>query len=325
MCSVLLAILLYGCSLSSKEDAALKNLNTYFADPQKYVDNNVINSVYDETSKQYSRLDYSLFVQTVSSMHCVNSAFNKEENVFTFSVDVPNPAIIQKAMNTDSAFITSCRQLSIDDIAEKTKQYVLNIIQSESCPMITKEITLQSVDGQFVDDTEFVKLALEVVNYNYSIESAVISGSAASDNTQNDDTQIPVITINDKSTSFVVECGGGNALIGNVVLKKGEDAVNYLKNLSKANSSLAVDTTDTCYFIEYDVTNLSTNSVTITNGFILKDEKLLKNTGFFPVGLTESGTIEVGETISLSTFLVGHGSSVLLWYLPETSTCYELQ
>ena len=117
-------------------------------------------------------------------------------------------------------------------------------------------------------------------------------------------------------SDFVVKINKNRILISNVKISENDDALKQLKQLSQNNALIKIRSTDSIYFIQYDVTNLSPTTITLENYFTLGNQNkcMFTNSGFHIEGLTASVKLKQGVTSSFCCALVGDASSQLYYY-----------
>lgn len=120
----------------------------------------------------------------------------------------------------------------------------------------------------------------------------------------------------DNLQDFVALLHKNKILVSNVQVFTGEEALDKIIAISEANKNLQLNNSDNLFVITYKMTNLSKKTITLDNMFHLGDSSyhLYENTGFHVEGLTPPSKVKYGETIDMTTALIGNSGSSLYFY-----------
>lgn len=305
----LVLVSLVGCG-SEKINAenAIKQIETY-ATSENSTTEQMLSSL-----KNGSSYDACLqYLKTIKLSDFSSSSDENKQLVATCTVSIPTIDSIKAALNTSKHFKEEYKAVSKDKRKECIYGYLTNILLSSDslkftetklkCSGVDEKTVMQSLEQQF-DSSCQAALSTFALTEFYTDEANA-----------GEITKTNFVEASDFS-DFVVKMNKNRILISNVKISENDDALKQLKQLSQNNALIKIRSTDSIYFIQYDVTNLSPTTITLENYFTLGNQNkcMFTNSGFHIEGLTVSVKLKQGVTSSFCCALVGDASSQLYYY-----------
>lgn len=305
----LVLVSLVGCG-SEKINAenAIKQIETY-ATSENSTTEQMLSSL-----KNGSSYDACLqYLKTIKLSDFSSSSDENKQLVATCIVSIPTVDSIKVALNTSKHFKEEYKAVSKDKRKECIYGYLTNILLSSDslkftetklkCSGVDEKTVIQSLEQQF-DSSCQAALSTFALTEFYTDEANA-----------GEITKTKFVEASDFS-DFVVKINKNRILISNVKISENDDALKQLKQLSQNNALIKIRSTDSIYFIQYDVTNLSPTTITLENYFTLGNQNkcMFTNSGFHIEGLTASVKLKQGVTSSFCCALVGDASSQLYYY-----------
>lgn len=305
----LVLVSLVGCG-SEKINAenAVKQIETY-ATSENSTTEQMLSSL-----KNGSSYDACLqYLKAIKLSDFSSSSGENKQLVATCTVSIPTIDSIKAALNTSKHFKEEYKAVSKDKRKECIYGYLTNILLSSDslkftetklkCSSVDEKTVMQSLEQQF-DSSCQAALSTFALTEFYTDEANV-----------DEITKTNFVEASDFS-DFVVKMNKNRILISNVKISENDDALKQLKQLSQNNALIKIRSTDSIYFIQYDVTNLSPTTITLENYFTLGNQNkcMFTNSGFHIEGLTVSVKLKQGVTSSFCCALVGDASSQLYYY-----------
>lgn len=253
------------------------------------------------------------YLKTIKLSDFSSSSDENKQLVATCIVSIPTVDSIKVALNTSKHFKEEYKAVSKDKRKECIYGYLTNILLcSDSlkftetklkCSGVDEKTVIQSLEQQF-DSSCQAALSTFALTEFYTDEANA-----------GEITKTKFVEASDFS-DFVVKINKNRILISNVKISENDDALKQLKQLSQNNALIKIRSTDSIYFIQYDVTNLSHTTITLENYFTLGNQNkcMFTNSGFHIEGLTASVKLKQGVTSSFCCALVGDASSQLYYY-----------
>ena len=305
----LVLVSLVGCG-SEKINAenAVKQIETY-ATSENSTTEQMLSSL-----KNGSSYDACLqYLKAIKLSDFSSSSGENKQLVATCTVSIPTIDSIKAALNTSKHFKEEYKAVSKDKRKECIYGYLTNILLSSDslkftetklkCSGVDEKTVMQSLEQQF-DSSCQAALSTFALTEFYTDEANA-----------GEITKTNFVEASDFS-DFVVKMNKNRILISNVKISENDDALKQLKQLSQNNALIKIRSTDSIYFIQYDVTNLSPTTITLENYFTLGNQNkcMFTNSGFHIEGLTASVKLKQGVTSSFCCALVGDASSQLYYY-----------
>ena len=305
----LVLVSLVGCG-SEKINAenAVKQIETY-ATSENSTTEQMLSSL-----KNGSSYDACLqYLKAIKLSDFSSSSGENKQLVATCTVSIPTIDSIKAALNTSKHFKEEYKAVSKDKRKECIYEYLTNILLSSDslkftetklkCSGVDEKTVMQSLEQQF-DSSCQAALSTFALTEFYTDEANA-----------DEITKTNFVEASDFS-DFVVKMNKNRILISNVKISENDDALKQLKQLSQNNALIKIRSTDSIYFIQYDVTNLSPTTITLENYFTLGNQNkcMFTNSGFHIEGLTASVKLKQGVTSSFCCALVGDASSQLYYY-----------
>lgn len=305
----LVLVSLVGCG-SEKINAenAIKQIETY-ATSENSTTKQMLSSL-----KNGSSYDACLqYLKTIKLSDFSSSSDENKQLVATCIVSIPTVDSIKATLNTSKHFKEEYKAVSKDKRKECIYGYLTNILLSSDslkftetklkCSGVDEKTVIQSLEQQF-DSSCQAALSTFALTEFYTDEANA-----------GEITKTNFVEASDFS-DFVVKMNKNRILISNVKISENDDALKQLKQLSQNNALIKIRSTDSIYFIQYDVTNLSPTTITLENYFTLGNQNkcMFTNSGFHIEGLTVSVKLKQGVTSSFCCALVGDASSQLYYY-----------
>ena len=253
------------------------------------------------------------YLKTIKLSDFSSSSDENKQLVATCIVSIPTVDSIKVALNTSKHFKEEYKAVSKDKRKECIYGYLTNILLSSDslkftetklkCSGVDEKTVIQSLEQQF-DSSSQAALSTFALTEFYTDEANA-----------GEITKTKFVEASDFS-DFVVKINKNRILISNVKISENDDALKQLKQLSQNNALIKIRSTDSIYFIQYDVTNLSPTTITLENYFTLGNQNkcMFTNSGFHIEGLTASVKLKQGVTSSFCCALVGDASSQLYYY-----------
>lgn len=253
------------------------------------------------------------YLKTIKLSDFSSSSDENKQLVATCIVSIPTVDSIKVALNTSKHFKEEYKAVSKDKRKECIYGYLTNILLSSDslkftetklkCSGVDEKTVIQSLEQQF-DSSCQAALSTFALTEFYTDEANA-----------GEITKTKFVEASDFS-DFVVKINKNRILISNVKISENDDALKQLKQLSQNNALIKIRSTDSIYFIQYDVTNLSPTTITLENYFTLGNQNkcMFTNSGFHIEGLTASVKLKQGVTSSFCCTLVGDASSQLYYY-----------
>lgn len=253
------------------------------------------------------------YLKTIKLSDFSSSSDENKQLVATCIVSIPTVDSIKVALNTSKHFKEEYKAVSKDKRKECIYGYLTNILLSSDslkftetklkCSGVDEKTVIQSLEQQF-DSSCQAALSTFALTEFYTDEANA-----------GEITKTKFVEASDFS-DFVVKINKNRILISNVKISENDDALKQLKQLSQNNALIKIRSTDSIYFIQYDVTNLSPTTITLENYFTLGNQNkcMFTNSGFHIEGLTASVKLKQGVTSSFCCALVGDASSQLYYY-----------
>lgn len=253
------------------------------------------------------------YLKTIKLSDFSSSSDENKQLVATCIVSIPTVDSIKVALNTSKYFKEEYKAVSKDKRKECIYGYLTNILLSSDslkftetklkCSGVDEKTAIQSLEQQF-DSSCQAALSTFALTEFYTDEANA-----------GEITKTKFVEASDFS-DFVVKINKNKILISNVKISENDDALKQLKQLSQNNALIKIRSTDSIYFIQYDVTNLSPTTITLENYFTLGNQNkcMFTNSGFHIEGLTVSVKLKQGVTSSFCCALVGDASSQLYYY-----------
>lgn len=253
------------------------------------------------------------YLKTIKLSDFSSSSDENKQLVATCIVSIPTVDSIKVALNTSKHFKEEYKAVSKDKRKECIYGYLTNILLSSDslkftetklkCSGVDEKTVMQSLEQQF-DSSCQAALSTFALTEFYTDEANA-----------GEITKTNFVEASDFS-DFVVKMNKNRILISNVKISENDDALKQLKQLSQNNALIKIRSTDSIYFIQYDVTNLSPTTITLENYFTLGNQNkcMFTNSGFHIEGLTVSVKLKQGVTSSFCCALVGDASSQLYYY-----------
>lgn len=253
------------------------------------------------------------YLKTIKLSDFSSSSDENKQLVATCIVSIPTVDSIKVALNTSKHFKEEYKAVSKDKRKECIYGYLTNILLSSDslkftetklkCSGVDEKTVIQSLEQQF-DSSCQAALSTFALTEFYTDEANA-----------GEITKTKFVEASDFS-DFVVKINKNRILISNVKISENDDALKQLKQLSQNNALIKIRSTDSIYFIQYDVTNLSPTTITLENYFTLGNQNkcMFTNSGFHIEGLTVSVKLKQGVTSSFCCALVGDASSQLYYY-----------
>lgn len=253
------------------------------------------------------------YLKTIKLSDFSSSSDENKQLVATCIVSIPTVDSIKVALNTSKHFKEEYKAVSKDKRKECIYGYLTNILLSSDslkftetklkCSGVDEKTVIQSLEQQF-DSSCQAALSTFALTEFYTDEANA-----------GEITKTKFVEASDFS-DFVVKINKNKILISNVKISENDDALKQLKRLSQNNALIKIRSTDSIYFIQYDVTNLSPTTITLENYFTLGNQNkcMFTNSGFHIEGLTVSVKLKQGVTSSFCCALVGDASSQLYYY-----------
>lgn len=253
------------------------------------------------------------YLKTIKLSDFSSSSDENKQLVATCIVSIPTVDSIKVALNTSKHFKEEYKAVSKDKRKECIYGYLTNILLSSDslkftetklkCSGVDEKTVIQSLEQQFDSSCQaalstfaLTEFYTDEANAGEITKTKFVEASYFSD--------------------FVVKINKNRILISNVKISENDDALKQLKQLSQNNALIKIRSTDSIYFIQYDVTNLSPTTITLENYFTLGNQNkcMFTNSGFHIEGLTASVKLKQGVTSSFCCALVGDASSQLYYY-----------
>lgn len=253
------------------------------------------------------------YLKTIKLSDFSSSSDENKQLVATCIVSIPTVDSIKVALYTSKHFKEEYKAVSKDKRKECIYGYLTNILLSSDllkftetklkCSGVDEKTVIQSLEQQF-DSSCQAALSTFALTEFYTDEANA-----------GEITKTKFVEASDFS-DFVVKINKNRILISNVKISENDDALKQLKQLSQNNALIKIRSTDSIYFIQYDVTNLSPTTITLENYFTLGNQNkcMFTNSGFHIEGLTASVKLKQGVTSSFCCALVGDASSQLYYY-----------
>ena len=253
------------------------------------------------------------YLKTIKLSDFSSSSDENKQLVATCIVSIPTVDSIKVALNTSKHFKEEYKAVSKDKRKECIYGYLTNILLSSDslkftetklkCSGVDEKTVIQSLEQQF-DSSCQAALSTFALTEFYTDEANA-----------GEITKTKFVEASDFS-DFVVKINKNRILISNMKISENDDALKQLKQLSQNNALIKIRSTDSIYFIQYDVTNLSPTTITLENYFTLGNQNkcMFTNSGFHIEGLTASVKLKQGVTSSFCCALVGDASSQLYYY-----------
>lgn len=253
------------------------------------------------------------YLKTIKLSDFSSSSDENKQLVATCIVSIPTVDSIKVALNTSKHFKEEYKAVSKDKRKECIYGYLTNILLSSDslkftetklkCSGVDEKTVIQSLEQQF-DSSCQAALSTFALTEFYTDEANA-----------GEITKTKFVEASDFS-DFVVKINKNRILISNVKISENDDALKQLKQLSQNNALIKIRSTDSIYFIQYDVTNLSPTTITLENYFTLGNQNkcMFTNSGFHIEGLSASVKLKQGVTSSFCCALVGDASSQLYYY-----------
>lgn len=253
------------------------------------------------------------YLKTIKLSDFSSSSDENKQLVATCIVSIPTVDSIKVALNTSKHFKEEYKAVSKDKRKECIYGYLTNILLSSDSLKFTEtklkysgvdeKTVIQSLEQQF-DSSCQAALSTFALTEFYTDEANA-----------GEITKTKFVEASDFS-DFVVKMNKNRILISNVKISENDDALKQLKQLSQNNALIKIRSTNSIYFIQYDVTNLSPTTITLENYFTLGNQNkcMFTNSGFHIEGLTASVKLKQGVTSSFCCALVGDASSQLYYY-----------
>jgi hypothetical protein len=253
------------------------------------------------------------YLKTIKLSDFSSSSDENKQLVATCIVSIPTVDSIKVALNTSKHFKEEYKAVSKDKRKECIYGYLTNILLSSDslkftetklkCSGVDEKTVIQSLEQQFDSSCQAALLTFALTEF-YTDEANA-----------GEITKTKFVEASDFS-DFVVKINKNRILISNVKISENDDALKQLKQLSQNNALIKIRSTDSIYFIQYDVTNLSPTTITLENYFTLGNQNkcMFTNSGFHIEGLTASVKLKQGVTSSFCCALVGDASSQLYYY-----------
>ena len=241
------------------------------------------------------------YLKTIKLSDFSSSSDENKQLVATCIVSIPTVDSIKVALNTSKHFKEEYKAVSKDKRKECIYGYLTNILLSSDslkftetklkCSGVDEKTVIQSLEQQF-DSSCQAALSTFALTEFYTDEANA-----------GEITKTKFVEASDFS-DFVVKINKNRILISNVKISENDDALKQLKQLSQNNALIKIRSTDSIYFIQYDVTNLSPTTITLENYFTLGNQNkcMFTNSGFHIEGLTVSVKLKQGVTSSLLCF-----------------------
>ena len=252
------------------------------------------------------------YLKTIKLSDFSSSSDENKQLVATCIVSIPTVDSIKVALNTSKHFKEEYKAVSKDKRKECIYGYLTNILLSSDslkftetklkCSGVDEKTVIQSLEQQF-DSSCQAALSTFALTEFYTDEANA-----------GEITKTKFVEASDFSD--FVKINKNRILISNVKISENDDALKQLKQLSQNNALIKIRSTDSIYFIQYDVTNLSPTTITLENYFTLGNQNkcMFTNSGFHIEGLTASVKLKQGVTSSFCCALVGDASSQLYYY-----------
>jgi hypothetical protein len=107
----------------------------------------------------------------------------------------------------------------------------------------------------------------------------------------------------------------------------GNDAINDLAKINQSNSSLAEGLDSKIVLVKYNVKNIDSNSIVVSNRFIyFDDDRFIYKSSVKIEGMTSSKTIEPGSSATMyAGLVVPADAEFVYWYDNVTHECFSLR
>lgn len=253
------------------------------------------------------------YLKTIKLSDFSSALDENKQLVATCNVSIPTVDSIKAALNTSKHFKEEYKAVSRDKRKECIYGYLTNILLSSNslkftetklkCSGVDEKTVIQSLEQQFDSSCQA------------ALSTFALTEFYADKANDGESTKTKFVEASDFS-DFVVKMNKNRILISNVKISENDDALKQLKQLSQNNALIKIRSTDSIYFIQYDVTNLSPTTITLENYFTLGNQNkcMFTNSGFHIEGLTASVKLKQGVTSSFCCALVGDASSQLYYY-----------
>lgn len=262
------------------------------------------------------RPSYSAACQYVKEIHLtLDSQMNEDTLIVNYTITYPDIESIRKALRDSDTFLAEYN--SVEDKEKCIYNYVTNTILSGE----GIEFTTVS-DSLTVSDQETAKSALkdelDSVAVNCLSSFALTTFYDGTTDETEESTIVPFLESHDLN-DFVFKINKHRVQVSDISIKKNEEAIQALCDISPNNSLIALDANTNLYLVEYTMTNLTKKSITLSNYFVLGDAEhhLYENTGFHIEGQSTPQKIKYGKSATFKIALVGDAEAKLFFYDAE--------
>lgn len=257
-----------------------------------------------------SKDDFLDKMKQASSLESVSDV-NDE---YTVTLDVPDlNKMADIAKNDVTGFCVEYQTLKLKGSTDKeekqyVQQYFSKILGTTDCG--TVQIVMKV--GEELDSSDFEKYVqtFDYVGVFESVGSALDNSNEIKD-AKVVDTLVATMTKAKTTDTFTFTKDGNTFEVTNVKIKKGSDAITEVNKLSTANDFRMES--GVCYFITYDVINLSSKKYVINNGFVLANADKVVKLKSNITGLRIVNEIDDGGKKQFTCFLAGPEDSKLYW------------
>lgn len=315
-----------GCTLpshstSDKSDIVQSLIAKYLKTDFSVCDTSQTTGVYNSIPDSEMNL-LSSYLNRIQFSVVLASADSATEE-YAVTLQYPDLDSVLRVANEDAAFLQDYSKLDTDDSKQTyLLEYLANILRVGSYTYNSYTCTLNLTGNYLIaDDSELLNCYRYFANYDFSINPTIADNSNGQIPDSEAISSIPCI---DGDKCFVVCYENINYLIYDIKVYTGQDAISQIQALSQANK--VFDTvSDSTYYLEYSVKNLSQHKGYLPCGFVLSDGSgqlytLTRNV----VGLTSELELEPGEDGQLSQFLAGPADCQVYWYLENSVGIYRL-
>lgn len=222
------------------------------------------------------------------------------------------------AENDKTGFCSDCATLQLmnDEVSTSdfVKQYFVSVLNTSSVER--GRVDVGTVEDSYLNTDKIASVVGEILAFDYD---AVFDACRSTESTESVESTESLGEAEKNSSvlerevgdDFVINTDNGLALVYDVSIATGEDALNCINALSPANN---FSSSDAVYFVQYRVKNLSKSAMIVKDCFAMVDENgyQLEMTNNIS-GLKGIASIEPGESSSMTSLLAGPADASVCW------------